>query len=70
MNKLELNTEVYSIMNIKNVIEIYKNYADICIKDNSQYVIVCFDDCKYDCKTTMKEFENYLIGLENVYENS
>lgn len=70
MNKLELNKEVYSLINIKNVSIIYKDYADMHIEDSGQYAIVYFDKCKYDCKTTMKEFENYLIGLENVHENS
>ncbi len=65
MNKLELNREIYSIHNIERVAKAYENYAEIKIYSGDETVQVVFKNCKYDFKVTMKEFENYLINLEN-----
>lgn len=69
MNRLELNKEIYSVKKIEEVRKIYEEYAVIRIIHEKTKTVIIFDDCKYDEKQTMKEFENYLIGLENSYGN-
>lgn len=66
MNKLLLNTDIYSVSNIKNTCIAYKEYADIEINKTDSYIELIFDNCKYDLDITIKEFENYLINTENI----
>ena len=40
--------------------------ARISVIEEAKYIQVSFTDCKYDEIRTVKEFENYLIGLENI----
>ena len=65
MKVLNLNKTIFSIDNIKKTAAVYEEYAKIKIKIERMYYKVCFDKCKYDEDRTIKEFENYLIGLEN-----
>lgn len=65
MIRLELHKEIYSYEKIKYVMDIYKEYARIKILNEEDKFILIFDKCKYEEKTTIREFENYLIGLEN-----
>lgn len=65
MIKLRLNKEIYSNENILKAVEAYESYAQMSIKEDVNHCILCFVDCKYDEVRTIKEFENYLIGLEN-----
>lgn len=65
MIKLELSRKIYSIYNLEKVVEIYKNIAKIEIVTESEKYILFFDNCKYNEQTTVYEFENYLIGMEN-----
>lgn len=64
--KLLLNTDIYSEKNIRETCDIYKAYARIKIKWKKPYVELRFDKCKYDPDITIKEFENYLINVENL----
>lgn len=65
MIQIKLNNQIYSCDNIDKTIEVYKDYADIIEKDAFGYTILLFYNCRYDERYTIKEFENYLIGLEN-----
>ena len=66
MIELALNTEIYSEDKINQVQTVYREYAIITKKLVDQYLILKFDNCRYDESLTIKEFENYLIGLENL----
>lgn len=66
MNKLFLNTDIYLEENIKKTCVIYKEYAEIKVEKINSYIKLTFNNCKYDTDTTMKEFENYLINVENL----
>ena len=65
-NELELSKEIYSFDNIIQTCEIYKEYAQIKVKSKIDKVVLTFTHCKYACDITMKEFENYLINMENM----
>lgn len=65
MKVLNLNKALFSVENIEKTAVVYKEYARINIKTENMYYRVSFDKCKYDEDRTIKEFENYLIGLEN-----
>lgn len=66
MIKLELSEDIYSEEKIKQVMQVYKDYAKIKMKKYDCKYILEFKNCKYDKKITIQEFENYLIGMENV----
>ena len=66
MKVLHLNKDIYSIARIKNAVLAFKDYADMGITEHKEYIYVSFLQCKYDESITVKEFENYLIGLENL----
>lgn len=66
MNRLELKTDIYSIENIIKTCEAYKELAEISICKTADAVILQFAKCRYEENLTMKEFENYLINIENV----
>lgn len=67
MTKLKLRSDVYTEESIKKVIAVYKTLADIVIEGQKDgYMMICFINCIYDEKLTVKEFENYLIGVENL----
>ena len=67
MTKLKLRSDVYTEESIKKVIAVYKTLADIVIEGQKDgYMMICFINCIYDEKLTIKEFENYLIGVENL----
>ncbi|MGN9077150.1 HxsD-like protein [Oliverpabstia intestinalis] len=66
MNKSMLNMDIYSVENIKKTCNAYKDFARIKIKRNYNYMELTFDRCKYDTDITIKEFENYLINIENM----
>lgn len=65
MTELKLNLDIYSLKNIKRAISAYRDYADIKTADNSNCIILYFDKCRHNEALTVKEFECYLIGLEN-----
>lgn len=65
MNKLRLNRELFSNQSIERTMQTYKRYATMTVSYDAHYVTVTFRKCKYDAEQTVKEFENYLIGVEN-----
>ena len=67
MIRLKLNNDIYTEKSIKNVIDVYKTLANIVVESQRDgYLTICFANCVYDEKLTVKEFENYLIGVENL----
>lgn len=67
MIRLKLRNDIYREKSIKKVIAVYKTLADIVIESQKDgYMMICFTNCMYDEKLTVKEFENYLIGVENL----
>lgn len=66
MNKLILRKEIYGDNSLKEAIKAYKKITKIKVKDEKEYYVLKFYFCKYDLKRTMMEFENYLIGIENM----
>lgn len=65
MTKIDLSSEIYSENSVVQAARAYRGYADISVETKSGYIIVTFKKCRYDEQTTVKEFENYLIGAEN-----
>lgn len=65
MKKLKFNRSVYSDETIEKARVAYKNHALTVVTYKQQYAIVTFIKCKYDENQTVKEFENYMIGVEN-----
>jgi len=64
MRKLQVNRSIYSDNTIKITMQVYHGYALTTVSFKKQYAIVTFWACKYDEDETIKEFENYMIGVE------
>ena len=65
MITIQINKEIFSENTIMQAIYDYKTYAKIIAKNKKKIVELTFFKCKYDEKITVKEFQNYMIGLEN-----
>lgn len=65
MKKIRINRSVFSDDTIEKTMMVYKNHAVTTVQYKRDYVIVTFWKCKYDEEQTIKEFENYMIGVEN-----
>lgn len=65
MKKIILNNDIFSYDSIDKAIQAYKKIALIRKKCDGNKVVLTFWKCKYDEELTIKEFENYLIGIEN-----
>lgn len=65
MRKLQINSEIFSDKTVKQALNDYKKISTTSIKRSNKYSTVIFWKCKYDEEQTLKEFENYMIGLEN-----
>ena len=65
MKELLLKKEIYSSASINQTISAYADFAEFVISDNGDYRCIRFNNCRYDEQRTIKEFENYLIGMEN-----
>ena len=63
MSKLELSKEIYKYSDLVNCCNAYLDFAKTDVRDDGEYWIVVFTDCKFDEIETLKEFENYLIEL-------
>ena len=62
---MEIKKELFSE---KALIEAIKAFSHLCVITVSESATgwnLVFENCKYGCRLTEKEFENYLIGLEN-----
>ncbi len=65
MKKIQINRSIYSDETIKETMKIYQHLARTTVKFKEKYAIVTFWKCRYDEEQTIKEFENYMIGIEN-----
>lgn len=65
MKKLILNREIYSDQSIERTVQAYRGHARITVSYDACYATVTFWKCKYNADQTVKEFENYMIGVEN-----
>ena len=65
MNKIVLNMDIYKRENIEKACMAYKDYAKIRVRVKNNRIELTFDKCKYNSNITIKEFENYLINVEN-----
>lgn len=66
MSRLILKKEIYSVKSIETAILAFRDIASITFFDQAPQFILQFSNCKADMDLTIKEFENYLIGLENL----
>lgn len=65
MRKIQINSEVFSERTIKQAMNDYKDIAKTSLQVKSKNFIITFWEFKYAEDQTLKEFENYMIGLEN-----
>lgn len=65
MKKVRINREIFSDQSIKTTMNVYKNHAVMTLSMKEKYAYIIFWKCKYDENQTIKEFENYMIGVEN-----
>ena len=64
-HKLLLNKEIFTESDLRIAKAAYVSFADIKVSDAAQYWVISFSNCKYGEERTVKEFENYMIGLAN-----
>lgn len=64
-NKLLLNKKIYDKKYIIHTIKDFSSMANIKLESNNEYWICYFYKCKVSVIITMREFENYLIGVSN-----
>lgn len=67
-NCLQLNKDIYSRDIIEKVSEVYAQMCDVQIVEKDTFFECRFFNTITDMELTMKEFENYLIGLSRKYE--
>lgn len=60
---LNLNQSIYPLSCVQLAQRAYKDIANIEIRNQGQYWRCNFMSCVADEETTMREFENYCIGL-------
>lgn len=65
MKKLRINRYIFSNETIEKTMAAYRNHAATTVSYKQDYATVTFWKCKYDEELTIKEFENYMIGIEN-----
>ena len=65
MKRVRIDRSIYSDDTIEKTRQVYKNYAITSLRYKRDYVEIIFWKCQYDEAQTIKEFENYMIGVEN-----
>lgn len=63
MSELHLIKEFYIKDCIEKARNDFKELADIAVEMDREYYMVRFTKCRYPAYITIKEFENYVIGL-------
>lgn len=63
--KVLLNKELYELEMILYAVEQYDKLASIKVVDKEIHWECQFSRCVYATNLTMKEFENYIINIEN-----
>lgn len=62
---LLLNKELYDRDKVLYAVKQYNRLAAIKVIDKKTHWECRFSGCKYEPELTMKEFENYIINIEN-----
>lgn len=65
MRKLKINRSIYSDEAVETTMQAYRHLAMITAKIKDDSIVLTFWKCKYGDERTTKEFENYLIGVQN-----
>ncbi len=65
---LELNSELYEADALTRAIKDYSKLAHIKIWKDNGYYLLTFSHCQHDKTTTINEFCNYVIDLQNCME--
>lgn len=65
MKIVKINRSIYKDQTIRTTIQAYQHHAVISAEFKNEYALLTFRECKYGEELTIKEFENYLIGIEN-----
>ena len=63
---MEIKKELYSEKALTKAIKAFSNLCEINVTETNAGWNLLLKKCKYDCELTEREFENYLIGLENL----
>ena len=63
MNKLFLRKLLYEEEYIRKAIIDYQNLTTIYLSEENTNFVCTFENCKYNVDLTIREFENYVIGL-------
>lgn len=66
MITLRLSKEIYSEKSVACAVSAYGKLANMEISEEIDAWTITFSGCKYEENRTAKEFENYLIGAENM----
>lgn len=65
MNELKLSKEIYNDSLVNIAVKQFSGISNIVINNEEFYLKCVFSRCVYDVETTLKEFENYVIDLNN-----
>lgn len=65
MISLRIRLEIFSPESIEQAVAAYNRLAKIHTCFEGEFARLDFFDCKFDEYRTIKEFENYLISIEN-----
>ena len=65
-NVLRIKRNLYSENNLRYAIDAYSELCSIKYEIKNNFIECVFKDCVYSEELTIKEFENYLISLENL----
>jgi hypothetical protein len=64
--ELTLNKGIFTEKLLKRAMDDFADLADIKVENKNNQWILYFLNCRYGQEKTIREFENYLIGLENL----
>ena len=62
---VRLSRVIYSDHIVQEARKAYQGLADIYVKVTDDCFLITFNACRYNEETTVREFENYCIGLES-----
>ena len=65
MNSRKFDADIYPQKAIEQSILDFNELCRVETEISDNYIICRFFDCKYDVKTTIDEFSNYIIDLIN-----
>jgi hypothetical protein len=64
--ELTLNKGIFTEKLLKRAMDDFADLADIKVENKNNQWILYFLNCRSGQEKTIREFENYLIGLENL----